>query len=339
MRICFLTMLAVITCHSFPFTIKKWEFGDNRGNIDQLTTDNGNVFLSRNKEMQWFRPLSHDKPIVYLSRYLPRTINRLSVRKKALLVNMPPSSHEYASETMVFANNMHYSVLWRDTTMYETVIEKNGYVLRSNYFGNITYGDYKNMFTYNTKKYINTTYSAMFVHDKYLWCAMQCNKNYTKVDAFHLYMERNGDDYISTIPDMSFLIENKGCSYPSKMWVSVENDHPQKIIYIVLGYMTGGVNVAQCYYPTEKKPTRMLCSHLPNPYPVRSLSLDFPHLFFLDEEGISAYRLFARVDIQQYIGKHKIFKDYYQEITQIVSIKNKVFWNGGQTLYSAEVAD
>lgn len=338
MRIYFFLMVFT-TASCFHFTVRKWGIGDSRENIDHLTTDNGNIFLSRNKEMQWFRPLSNDRPIVHLSRDFPRTINRLSVSKKALLVNMLPNSHDYVSETMVFAKDKSYSVLWRDTTMYETVIEKNGYVLRSNYFGNITYGDYKNIFTYNTKKYINSTYTAMFVHDKYLWCATQCSKNYTKIDVFNLYVEKDGNDYISTIPDMSFLIENKGCSHPFKMWVSIENDHPKQIVYIVLGYMTGGVNVAQCYYPPEKNYTRMLCSHLPNQHPIRSISLDFPYLFFLDEEGISAYRLFARVDVQQYRGKHKIFKDYYQEVSHIVSIKKKVFWNGGQTLYSAEMVD
>lgn len=341
MKTCLIMMFLAMTCHAFHFATRRWDFGRDRENIDWMTTDNGNVFITRNKKMQWFRPII-DKPIVHLDRDFPKTINRVSVRKKALLVSMSPDNSHYVSETMVFVNGGFYSVRWRDNTLYETVIEKNGYVLRSNYFGNITYGDNEHMFTYNTRKYINCTYSAMIVHDKYLWCAMEYVRNQTRVtrvDAFDLFVKRDGVDYIASIPDMSFMIENKGCSQPFQLRVSIEEDHPQKIIYLAIGYMQGGVNVAQCYYPPEKKHTRMMCAHLPNEHLVRSISLDFPYLFFLDEEGISAYRLFARVDVHQYIGKHRIVRDHYHQPTQIVSINKRVFWNGGQKLYSAEIID
>lgn len=333
----------VATTWAFSFITRRWDYDPQRDLIDTLATDNGNLFLSRNNKMQWFRPLT-DRPMVHLDRDFKNTIYRLSVKKKALLVNMSPNNPQHMSETMVFAKDKCYSVLWKDNTLYETVIEKNGYLLRSNYFGDITYGNYKNLFTYNTQKYTNTTYSTMVVYDKYLWCAMEYikedNTRMTRVDVFDLYVTINDMNYIASVPEMSFHIENKGCIQPCHLVVTVENYFPKKMVYLVIGYMKGGVNVAQTYYPPEKKDLKMMCSNLPSEKMVRSISLDMPYLFFLDEEcGISSYKIFPRMDIHQYIGLYKIANKFYSETNQIVSIKKQVFWNGESVLHSAEIVE
>jgi hypothetical protein len=328
--------------HAFHFATRKWDFGDCRDNIDTLAVDNGNLFLSRNNKMQWLRPMI-DKPIVHQTRDFPRIINRLSVKKKAILVNLVPDNAHSVSETLVFSNGQCCRVLWRDNTLYETVVEENGYVLRSNFFGNITYGNHDKLFTYNTRVYTNITYSAMTVYGNHLWCATdfktQNNTRMTRIDAFDLFVKLNGTDHISSVPDMSFLVENKGCIQPSQLCVSVEKHHPKNIVYLIVGYMFGGVNVAQAFLPTEKKFTHTMCSNLPNERHVRSLSWDKPFLFFLDEQGISCYKIFPRMDIHQYMGTYKLPKKYFSEVTQIISIKKQVFWNGEQSLYSAEVVE
>lgn len=262
-------------CGGFHFITRKWRFDGSRENIDALAVDNGNIFLSRNNKMLWFRP-EVDKPIYHLSRDLPRTINNLSVKKKALLVNMVPEDIGSVSETLVFANNKCGSTLWKDNTMYETVIEENGYLLRGNFFGNITYGNHENMFAYNTRTLTNFTYSTMFVYGKHLWCATEYKSENgdltTRVDAFDLFVKRDGIDYISSVPDMTFLVDNKGCMGPCKLCVSIEKSAPKNIVYIIIGYMMGGVNVAQGFIPTEKACTHAMCSNLPNEYTVRSIS-------------------------------------------------------------------
>lgn len=332
----------IIYGNPFPFITRRWDFGDCRDNIDTLTTDNGNLFLARNNKMQWLRPLT-DKPIVHLSRDFPRSINRLSINKKALLANLSPEDHSSVSETIVFFEGKCFRSCWKDNTMYETIIGQNGYLLRSNYFGNITYGNHNGLYIYNTRTLTNFTYTAMVVHDKYLWCAVEYkNKNgtrVTRIDAFDLHVPINGVDHLASVPDMSFLVENKGCAYPCQLWVSIENFSPKKLVYIIIGYMMGGVNVAQSYYPTEKQYTQTMCSNLPNEHAIQSISFDRPYLFFLDEEGISSYKLFPRMDLHQYFGKYKLPKNYYSRATQIVSLKRQVFWNGGQNLYSVEVVE
>lgn len=340
MRI-FLYLQLMATSYAFSFLTRRWDYDPQRDMIDTLTTDSGNLFVTRNNKMQWFRPLT-DKPMVHLNREFARTIYRLSVKKKALLVNMSPENHQHMSETMVFAKQKFYSVLWKDNTLYETVIEKNGYLLRSNYFGDITYGNYKNLFTYNTRKYTNTTYSAMVVYDKYLWCAVEYWKNntrMTRVDAFDLFVSINNTDYISSVPEMSFHIESKGCIQPCQLIVLVEKSFPIKTVYLVIGYMRGGVNVAQTNYPPEKQNIQMMCCNLPSEKVIRSISLDMPYLFFLEEDGISSYKIFPKVDIHQYLGFYKLPTKYYSEINQIVSIKKQVFWNGEQILHSAEIKE
>lgn len=334
-------IMLAMTCHAFPFITRKWVVGDNRDDtVDRMTVDNGNIFLARNRQMQWFRP-QLDHPIEHLSRDFPRTIYNLSVKKKALLVSMSPSTPQHVSESMVFVRGKCYKILWGDNTMYETVMEENGYVLRANYFGNITYGNYKTgLNTYNTRTYTNCTYSTMFVYDNYLWCATECeinNTRTTKIDVFDLFVKRGGVDYMAAVPDMSFLIENNMCFHPCQLWVSI--DPIYKLVYIIVGYMKGGVRVAQSSYPPEKKPIWVKSSHLPNEHIIRSMSFDKSYLFFLDEEGISAYRLFPRVDIHSYLGKYTFVEKYYQGITQIVSIQKRVFWNGESSVYSAEVVD
>jgi hypothetical protein len=287
--------------------------------------------------MQWLRPLI-DKPMNHLSRNFPRIINRLSVKQRGLLVNMVPTDGKSVSETYLFANGKSCRMLWEDNTLYESVVDQNGYLLRSNYFGNVTYGNHENMFTYNSRVYTNLTYSAMAVYDKHLWCATEYTMNdtvVTRVDAFDLFVKLNDTDYISSVPDMTFLIENKGCVGPHLLSVSIDREN----IYIIIGYMMGGVNVAQAVYPVEKKPTRMMCSNLPNEHIVRSISWDKPFLFFLDEHGISSYKIFPRADIHQYMGKYDLRKKYFSETTQIASIKKQVFWNGENILYSVEIVE
>jgi hypothetical protein len=339
----FFLMAALLPSHAFHFVVRRWDFGGSHDTIDTLAVDNGNLFLSRNNKMQWLRPRL-DKPIVHQTRDFPRTINRLSIKKKSILVNLMPDNTGCVSETLVFSNDKCCRVAWKDNTMYEALVEKNGYVLRSNFFGNITYGNHDNLFTYNTRVYTNTTYTAMVVYDNHLWCATEFktthnNTRMTRIDAFDLFVRLDGHDYISSVPDMSFLVENKGCLHPCQLSVSVEKHHPKNIIYLIVGYMVGGVNVAQAFLPTEKKFSYTMCSNLPNENHVRSISWDRPYLFFLDEEGISAYKIFPRMDIHQYMGKHKLPKKYFTETTQIVSLKKQVFWNGEQSLYSAEVVE
>ena len=333
-----------IACNAFHFVTRRWDFGDYHETIDALAVDNGNLFLSRNNKMQWLRPMV-DKPIVHLTRDFPRIINRLSIKKKAILVNLAPDNARSVSETLVFSNGKCCRVAWKDNTMYEALVEQNGYVLRSNFFGNITYGNHDNLFTYNTRVYTNFSYSAMVVYGNHLWCATEFktmnNTRMTRIDAFDLFVKLNGSDhdYISSVPDMSFLVENKGCVHPCQLCVSVEKHHPKNIVYLIVGYMIGGVNVAQAFFPTEKKFTYTMCSKLPNERHVRSMSWDKPYLFFLDEEGISAYKIFPRMDLHQYMGKYKLPTKYFSETTQIVSIKRQVFWNGEESLYSAQVVE
>ena len=325
------------------FLVRKWDFEKSRDMIDTLATDNGNLFLTRHNKMQWLRPLT-DRPILHLEREFPRTIQRLSVKKNALLVNMVPDDRHHVSETMVFAKNKCFRSKWKDNTMFEAVVQDNGYLLRSNYFGNITYGNHESLFTYNTRTYTNITYSAMFLYDKYLWCATEYrNKDnvlMTRVDAFDLFVRLSDDrDHIASVPDMTFLLENKGCVHPCQLWVSVENYFPKQMVYLVVGYMVGGVNVAQAYYPPEKKPIETMTSHIPNEKTILSLAFDMPYLFFLDEDGISSYRIHPRADIHRYIGQYRPGKKYFSGITQIVSIKKQVFWNGEQILHSAEIVE
>jgi hypothetical protein len=330
--------VVVVACHAFPFSIRRWDLG-TREVVDAMAVDHGNLFLSRNRQMQWFRPQT-DQPIRHLQRDFPRAIQRLAVRKKALLVNLSPPTHLHVSETMVFAHEKCYHVLWGDNTLYETVLEENGYVLRSNHFGNITYGDHQGLRTYNTRTYTNRTYSAMVAYEKHLWCATECQRNNTRitqVDAFDMFVRRGGVDYIASVPDWSFQVESKECHHPSHLCVWV--DPLLKNVFLVVGYRVGGVRVAQCTYPPEKKVLWARSSHLPHERVIRSMSLDMPYLFFLDEEGISAYRLFPRVDVHPFLGTHRFSNRHYQEATQIVSIKNQVFWNGGPHLYSAEVEE
>lgn len=344
MKVYYLVLFAAITTrlNAFNFITRRWEFGDCRENIDTLTTDNGNLFVTRNNKMQWLRPMI-DKPIHYMSRDFPRTINRLSVKKKALLVNLSPKDHNSMSETTVFCNGKCFRSCWQDNTMYETIVEENGFVLRSNYFGNITYGNQDGLFVYNTITLINMTYTAMVVHGKYLWCAVEYrgknNTRMTRIDAFDIHVKLDGRDHIASTPDMTFLVENKGCAYPCQLIVSIENFSPKKLVYLIVGYMMGGVNVAQTYYPTEKRFTQTMCSNLPNQNVIKSMSFDSQYLFFLDEQGISSYKLFPRMDIHQYIGNYPMYKKYYSHATQIVSIKKQVFWNGDESLYSAEVVE
>ena len=343
MRILFF-LKTIATSQAFHFVARRWEFGDTRGNIDTLAVDNGNLFLSRNDKMQWLRPMI-DQPIYHMARDFPRPINRLSVKKKALLVNMVPDKSDYVSETIVFSNGKCCRVVWKDNTMYETLVEQNGYVLRSNFFGNITYGDHDNLYTYNTRMNGDLVYSAMTVHGKHLWCATefrtQNGTRMTRIDAFDLFVRLNGTgrDYIASVPDMSFLVENKGCAHPCQLCVSIEKDHPKNIAYLIVGYMVGGVNVAQAFLPTEKKFTYTMCANLPNEYTVRSMAWEMPYLFFLDEEGISSYKIFARVQPPMFMGKYKLPLKHFSETTQIVSLKKQVFWNGEQSLYSVEVVE
>lgn len=326
----------------FHFITRKWDFGDSRDTIDTLTTDNGNLFLTRNNKMQWLRPLL-DKPIIHLSRDFPRTIHGMSVHKKSILVNMSPEKEGAVSETLVFANDKCFRMSWNDNTMYETLVVQNGYLLRSNYYGNITYGNHENVFTYNTKILTNMTYSAMTVYGKYLWCATEYttpnNTRITRIDAFDLFVNVNGVNYISGVPEMTFLFDNKGCASPCQLCVSIEKFSPTDIVYIIVGYMKGGVNVAQAFYPTEKKMTSVMCSNLPNENPIRSLSWDRPYLFFLDGKTISSYNIYPRMDIHRYLGKYTLPLKFFSETTQIVSLKKQVFWNGENTLYSAEVVE
>lgn len=328
---------------AFQFIVRKWDFEQSRDTIDTLTTDNGNLFLTRHNKMQWLRPLT-DRPIVHLEREFPRTIQRLSVKKNALLVNMSPDDRHHVSETMVFAKNKCFRSKWKDNTMFEAVVEENGYLLRSNYFGDITYGNHECLYTYNTRTYTNITYSAMFLHDNHLWCATEFrNKNntlMTRVDAFDLFVKLSDDrDHIASVPDMTFLMENKGCVHPSRLWVTVENYLPKQMVYLVVGYMMGGLNVAQAYYPPEKQPIETMTSHIPNEKTILSIALDMPFLFFLDEDGISSYRIHPRADVHRYIGKYNPQKKYYSGVTQIVSIKKQVFWNGESILHSAEIVE
>jgi hypothetical protein len=340
-RIFLLLSCLFSTVNTFSFLTRRWDFDAPRDMIDSLATDHGNLFLVRNNKMQWFRPLT-DKPTRHLEREFPRIIHHLSVKKKSLLVNMSPETPHHMSETMVFVKDKCYRVLWKDNTLFETVIEKNGYLLRSNYHGDITYGDERKLFTYNTRTYTNTTYSTMCVHNKYLWCAMEYEKNntrMTRIDAFDLHVCLNDTDYIASVPEMSFHLENKGCVQPCQLVVSIKHEFPVKIVYLVVGYMRGGVNVAQTHYPPEKQQTHIISSLLPCEKMVRSVSLDMPYLFFLDEEGISSYKIFPRVDVHQYMGFYKLPPRYYSECNQIVSIKKQVFWNGEQVLHSAEIIE
>lgn len=233
--------------------------------------------------------------------------------------------------------------MWKDNTMYETIVEENGYILRSNFFGNITYGNHQNIYTYNTRTYTNLTYTAMVVYDRYLWCATECrNKNdkrLTRIDAFDLFVKLNGTDHISSVPEMSFLVDNKDCRHPCRLCVSIEKSAPQNIVYLIIGYMIGGVNVAQGAHPTEKKSTYTMCSNLFNEFAIRSVSWDCPYLFFLDEKSIQSYKIFPRMDIHMFLGKYTLPKKYFSETTQIVSIKKQVFWNGEEILRSAEVVE
>lgn len=325
-------------CATYHFEVRKWKVDGCKENIHALSVDNGNIFFSRNEKMVWFRP-ALEGSIEYLSRTFPKTIQQLSVKKKALSVNMRPDSMDTVSETFVFANEKCNRLVWKDTTMFETVIDKNGYLLRSNFFGNITYGNHEKMFTYNTRKLTNCTYTSMCVYDRYLWCATEYktsqDKFVTRVDAFDLFVNLDGQDQISSVPDMTFLVDNKGCVGPLKLCVSIEKDAPKDIVYIIIGYMIGGVNVAQVSLTNEKTYNETRCGHLPNEYTIRSMSFDRPFLFFLDEKCIHSYKIFPRTEIHQYIGKYKL--RYGSETTQIISMKKQVFWNGEEELYSAEI--
>ena len=342
-KIFFLLFMSVVgVVNPFHFVTRKWDFGDCRDTIDTLATNNGNLFITRNNKMQWLRPLI-DKPIVHLSRDFPRTILGITVHRKSMLVNMSPDKEGVVSETLVFANNKCFRMSWKDNTMYETLVVQNGYLLRSNYFGNITYGNHENLFTYNTNLFTNMTYSAMIVSGKYLWCAAEYkttnDTRITRIDAFDLFVNVSGTDYISSVPEMTFLLDNKGCVSPCRLSVSIEKFSPKDIVYIIVGYMNGGVNVAQAFHPTEKKITSVMCSNLPNERPIRSLSWDRPYLFFLDGKTISSYRIYPRMDIHQYMGTYKLPLKFFSETTQIVSLKKQVFWNGENILYSAEVVE
>ena len=332
-------VMVLSVAQAFHFATKKWVFGKGENVVETLAVDNGNIFLSRGNKLQWFRPTHDDEPFLHMTREFKRPINHVAVGSKTLLINMTPTKHEHVSESIVFAKDNYYNLLWCDNTMFETVIEKNGYIMRANYFGNITYGDDKQLHTYKT----NTTYSAMCVHDKYLWCATDFktvqNTRMTKIDAFDMHVGRDGIDYLANSPEMTFIVENKGCAHPCRLSISIENDFPKKIVYIMVGYMMGGVNVAQTYYPPEKPITQTMCANLRSKHVIRSIAFDMPYLFFLDEDGISAYRVFPRMETHMYMGQYRVAKKYYSETNQIISVKNQVFWNGDNELYSARVME
>lgn len=327
----------------FQFITRRWNFGDTQDPIHSLSVDNGNLFLSRHCQLQWLRP-TPNKPIIHTNRYLPRSINHVVVQKKAFLANMIPEDSRCVSESMVIHNDKCYNVRWHDTTMFETVIEKNGYILRSNYFGNITYGNYENLFTYNTRVYTNTTYSAMCVEHGFLWCATEYwTKNQTRatrIDAFDLHVKGvDGFEYLASMPEMSFVVDTRDAFQPHQLRVCIQNYAPKKIIVLVLGFMMGGVVVAQSFYPTEKKKTQTMCRRLETQGVVRSLSLDMPYLFILDDNNIYSYKIYPRIDLPMFLGKYCLPINYYQETTQIVSFKNHVFWNGQDILHSAEIVE
>jgi hypothetical protein len=326
------------------FLVRKWDFDRQRDMIDTVTTDNGNVFVTRHNKLQWFRP-SLDRPLAPIERDFPRTIQRLSVKKTALLVGMSPETPTHHSETFVFAKNKCFRSRWKDNTMLETVVEENGYLLRSNYFGDISYGNHDSILTYNTKTFSNLTYSAMTVHDKYLWCATQYQINntwVTRVDAFHLFVRLNDMDHIGSVPEMSFFIQDKGdalCRQPLHLSVCIKNHFPQSIAYIVIGYMIGGLHVAQADFPLEKDSKETMTSYIPNEKSVLSVAFDMPYLFFLDEEGISTYRIYPRADVHRFLGKYHLGQQFFNRVTQIVAIQKQVFWNGEPVLRSAEICE
>lgn len=348
--ICFRILFCAAVASGFPFVVRRWDVGGSRDVVDTVTTDNGNIFFSRNNKMQWFRPMprqtqdgDEDELSVHTGREFPRTIYRVAVRKKALLVGMSPSSPDFVSETMVFAKGLCYNVLWRDNSCYESVVEENGYVVRANFFGNITYGNHEEMRTYSTRKLTNLTYTAYCVYDGRLWCATEYwsrNKTrVTRVDAFDLRVRIGDRDHLSSVPDVTVVFDSKGCAHPCHLSVSVEKDYPKKVLYIVAGYMMGGVNIAQLYYPMEKPSMRAMCGNLPSKHAVKSLAADMPHVFFLDEEGIHAWKAYARMETHQFLGTLQLPRKHFTETTQIAAVRKRVFWNGEEAPFSADVVE
>lgn len=340
-----LLLVVPVVASAFPFTTKRWTIGGKKDLVDTVATDNGNIFFTRDKRMHWFRPvLTEDGDTFYMERDFPRTINRVSARKKSLLVNMSPPDAGCVSETMVFSKGVSYNVLWQDNTLFEEVVAENGYVVRANFFGNISYGNYEGIHTYNTRRHNNLTYTAYCVHDGRLWCATEHrgrnNTRITRVDAYDLHVKLDdGRDHMASVPDMTVVFDSRGCAHPCHLSVSVEKDYPKKVLYIVVGHMMGGVNIAQLYYPMEKPAMRAMCGNLPCGHSVRSLAVDMPHVYFLDAEGIHAWKAYSRMETHQFIGTHTLPKKHFSETTQIVAVKKQVFWNGEEVPFSVDVVE
>ena len=318
---------------AFKVLTKIWSIRRGDPPVDTVTSHNGNIFLGRSNQLQWFKPTG-DQIKGLQERWLPRPIQKIDVNTKSLLVRLSPDNLDYVSESMVFAKGTSKKIKWEDNTLFETVVEDD-MLFRSNYFGDIAiYPLTKEEDDHDELKTMKIKASAMTIHGKYLWTAVEQNTHkgtFTKIEAIAL-------DTMNTT--YTFYLDSHKCCHPVHLSVMIQECYPKSVIYIVVGYMRGGVCTGNMYFPPEnQKSTFHTHNHLPNENVLLSMCFDFPFIHTLTDKCIETYRFPAIMSIPQYLGSYHFRHNYYNVVNQIACIKRQVFWNGEEELHSVEITE
>lgn len=318
---------------AFSILNRIWQIRKGDPPVETITSHNGNIFLGRSNQLQWFKP-SSDQVKGFQERWFPRSIQRIVVNPKSLLIGLSPENLKYVSESMVFAKGKTQKIKWEDNTLFETVVGDEK-ILRSNYFGDLSIYPINDDDDSLEEDLIMSKIkaSAMTIHGKYLWTAVEQHTRKgqcTRVDAI---------DLSSLNTTYTFYIDSNKASHPVHLSVMVQECFPNNALYIVVGYMRGGVYAGHVYFPPENEKCTLQSHHLPNDDVILSMCFDFPFIHTLTDKCIETYRFPAVMSIPQYLGAYYLPRNYYSVVNQIACVKRQVFWNGQETLQSVEISD
>lgn len=336
-------MKTLLSTLAFAYQLKKWNLGF-KDTIDTVSTDSGSLFITRNRHLQWFHPTKTENSVSLLhQRFFPKTIRNIVVKPKIMLVNMVSDDNSYVSESIVFSKGERFNIKWNDSTLYETIIDSNQYILRSNFFGKVSYGPSIDQMQESIIRMPNRVpYTTMTVGLPYLWCAGDYNipekGRFTRIDAYDIFSSSKIDT-INPIPTYTFYMDQHNCAYPIHIRACIEECFPKKTLYLLVGYGIGGACISNVYtFPPTNNQQVIHSNLMPCSKEITSMAFDYPYIYLLEKHDIHMYHIPSVLSMPQYIDTHTVsFPLDYKYITQIVAIKRHVFWNGDNTVRSLEV--
>ena len=326
---------------AFSYQVKTWDLYP-QDVIDTITTHRRSLFLTHNRHLQWFQPVNVDQHTdVLQNRFFSKTVQNVIVQPKTMVVRLLSEDPTYMTESVVFAKGKHFSFKWTDSTLYETIVESNQYVLRSNFWGVVHYGSSPtDMQKVTLRMPDRRYYTSMVVCGSYLWCVGDGPNRSTRVDGYEMTCSSDKDT-IHPIPRYTFHIDSHDCMHPLHIKACIQECFPKKTMYIVIGYAIGGACIANVHTYPPISSQQTLSSHWVRcDNAITSISFDYPYLYFLEKGVIHMYHIPAVLTLPKYIASHKVSMDMdYKQVTQIAAIKRHVFWNGESTLHGIEITD